>query len=429
MISILTETHTSNPNSLPTHMKIAILTLGTRGDAQPFAVLGQALKQRGHGVTLSTAKNFESLVKSYGLHFVPVEADYQALLQSEEGKRLMKANPFVVQRNLKKFIYPLVRQSLTEFYKLAKASDRVVYHVKTMADSFADQFPDKMIRAMVVPAVQPTSEFPNPALSGFPIPRFLNRISYKVNDLGIAMLKKPVGQFRESMGLSKGYSIPDTKFLYGISEHLLKKPDDLPKAATFTGFWFGTTKGELTKDLEEFIRGGEAPLLITFGSMPFKSKFDLQKAILRIAEQLSVRIIVVKGWGLDETEQLEEDSRIKVISGAPYEKLFPFVKAVVHHGGLGTTAECLRAGKPMMVCPILHPVGDQQFWGELAEQKGLAVKPVPMSKMTEERFLKGIRALLTNEQLYFNAQKIKGLICHEDGIGKSVKEIEKESIL
>ena len=48
-------------------MKIALLTLGTRGDVQPFAVLGKALQQRGHKVTLSSAKNFASLADSYGL--------------------------------------------------------------------------------------------------------------------------------------------------------------------------------------------------------------------------------------------------------------------------------------------------------------------------------------------------------------------------
>ncbi|MEX2568168.1 MAG: hypothetical protein WD431_19625 [Cyclobacteriaceae bacterium] len=153
----------------------------------------------------------------------------------------MKANPFAIRRNLEKWIYPLVRQSLIQFYNLAKDSDRVIYHVKTMADSFAYQFPEKMIRAMVVPAVQPTSEFANPAFSGFPIPKFLNKLSYKFTDLGIAMLKKPIRQFRENTDLPKKYQVPETKFIYGISEHLLTKPKDLPRNAIFTGFWFGVS--------------------------------------------------------------------------------------------------------------------------------------------------------------------------------------------
>jgi sterol 3beta-glucosyltransferase len=92
-------------------MKIAILTLGTRGDVQPYAVLGQALKLRGHQVTLSTAKNFENLVLSYGLDFIPVEADFQAILDSDEGKKMMKGNPFAIKRNLNTWTYPLIFNS------------------------------------------------------------------------------------------------------------------------------------------------------------------------------------------------------------------------------------------------------------------------------------------------------------------------------
>jgi sterol 3beta-glucosyltransferase len=111
-------------------MKIAILTLGTRGDVQPYAMLGQALKLRGHKVTLSTAKNFEQLVKSFEIDFAPIEADFQELLNSDEGKKMMKGNPFAVKRNLNTWVYPLITNSLIEFYKLAMESDIILYHIQ-----------------------------------------------------------------------------------------------------------------------------------------------------------------------------------------------------------------------------------------------------------------------------------------------------------
>lgn len=405
-------------------MKIAILTLGTRGDVQPYAVLGQALKQRGHQVTLSTAKNFEQLVKSYDIDFAPVEADFQELLNSDEGKKMMKGNPFAVKRNLNTWVYPLITNSLTDFYKLAKESDIVLYHVKTLADSFADQFPNKMIRANVLPIVEPTKEFANPAFSGLWLPSFLNKLTYKFSNLSIKLLSKPIGQFRTKFDLPKIFTVPTIRNIYGISSHFLAVPQDFSAHSKFTGFWFGTSSTELSTDLTDFINAGEPPLLLTFGSMPFKSKFDLLTAIIKLTQQSDTRIIVVKGWGLEYTEQLENNPKIKVISSAPYEKLFPLTKAIIHHGGVGTTAECLRAGKPFMICPILYPIGDQKFWGQHAYKKGLAVKPIPISKMKEKIFLESVNELLTNKQLYDTAKQIQILIKNENGLENTIDEIE-----
>ncbi|HLL41775.1 MAG TPA: glycosyltransferase [Segetibacter sp.] len=405
-------------------MKIAIFTLGTRGDVQPYAVLGQALKRRGHDVVLSTAKNFESLIKSYDLDFVPVDADFQAMLESDELKKIRK-NPFLAKKQLRKFVYPMMDDAFSTFYDLAKKNDRVLFHIKTMSDNFADQFPEKMIKADVIPASQATSEFPNPVFSFLPLPKFLNKLTFKITEMGLKMWTKPINDFRRKAGLPIKFEKPELPSLYGISEHLLAKPKDFPRNSFFTGFWSDTSNLELPPDLLDFLQCGEPPLLVTFGSMPFDSKLDLKELIKSVTEKLQTRVILVKGWGLTDTKDLENIDSIKVINTAPYDKLFPLVKAIVHHGGIGTMAACLKAGKPVMTCPVLYPMGDQFFWGAIAFNKGVGLKPIPLKKMTQDNFLSNVKALLTNEELYINARQLSEKLATEDGIKNAIEIIEK----
>lgn len=411
-------------------MKIAILTLGTRGDVQPYAVLGRALKERGHDVVLSTAKNFQNLVESYELDFVPVDLDFQELVNSKEAGDLMK-NPLHAIRsanNLKKMMAPLVQDALRTFYDLSKNSDKVLFHIKTMADSFADQFPEKMIIANVVPASQPTSAFPNPVFSALSLPSFLNRLTFKLTELGLRMWTKPIQEFRQSVGLHSKFTKPDMMSIYGISELFLKRPDDFPLNSFFTGFWLTGSSSELSQEILDFLADGNPPLLITFGSMPFSKKINIPNLVNRISEELGTRIIVVKGWGISDAEEVHFNKGIKVIDAAPYDKLFPLVRAVIHHGGIGTIAACLKAGKPFLTCPVLHPLGDQFFWGKIAYDKGVAQYPLPFKKITPENFLKSVRGLLENNKLYANAELFANDLVIENGVSNAIDIIEGKAV-
>lgn len=411
-------------------MRIAILTLGTRGDVQPYAVLGKALKDKGHDVVLSTTKNFQNLVESYELDFVPVDLDFQELVNSKEAGDLMK-NPLNAIRsanNLKKMMAPLVQDALRTFFDLSKNSDKVLFHIKTLADSFADQFPEKMIIANVVPASQPTSAFPNPVFSALSLPSFLNKLTFKLTELGLRMWKKPIQEFRQTVGLPNKFRKPDLMSIYGISELILRKPDDFPRNSFFTGFWSTDSSSELGQDLTEFLANGNPPLLITFGSMPFSKKINIPNLVNMISEDLDTRIIVVKGWGISDAEISNFNRGIKVIDSAPYDKLFPLVRAVIHHGGIGTIAACLKAGKPFLTCPVLHPLGDQFFWGKIAYDKGVAQYPLPFKKITPDNFLKSVRGLFNNNDLYVNAELFAKHLSMENGINNAIDIIEGKAI-
>ena len=402
-------------------MKITLFTLGTRGDVQPFAILGEALAQRGHTVTLCTAKNFRNLVESYHINFHPVNIDSENIINSKEGQQIMKVNLFHLKRNLNELIYPIIKTSLNEFYKLAQESDLIIYRTKTLADVFLDQLDCHAIRAAVVPAMEETTAFLNPIMSGLKLPAFLNRWSYKFNNLRFRFFKKPIDQFRMQHGLSEDISdIPDIPGIYGISKHFLDRPDDWAKNQHLTGFWFSQRKNNLDPDLEKFISNGKAPLLITFSSMPIDKK--LSELILNCINETNERFIIIKGWG---DWEISESEKIKVIDTAPFDALFPRMKAIIHHGGVGTTAECLRAGKPMFICPPVFPFGDQYFWGDLAYRKGVGVKPVPLSRLTKKNFIKGMKQLINDKGIQHNSELLAQKISKEEGVEKAVDIIEQ----
>jgi sterol 3beta-glucosyltransferase len=406
-------------------MKIALLTLGTRGDVQPYAILGKALKDRGHDVSLSTGKNFSALAHTYDLNFIPVEADFQALITSAEGKAMMK-NPFVARKHFRTIVQPMMVEAMKTFYKVAREADCVLYHVKSLGDFFADQFPEKMIRANVVPALQPTSEFPNPVFSGLSLPKILNRFTYKLADLGLAMMNPAIKDFRLSSGLEAKFSkTMILKELYGISNSFLRKPHDFHGGIFFTGFWYGESPEELDSDIVKFLSSGKKTIAVTFGSMPFHVDFDLKTGLSDISRELDVNVLVVRGWGFEEISASESNS-FKIINSAPFDKLFPKVDAIVHHGGIGTLSLCLRAGVPSLSCPVIYPMGDQHFWGNHAYKIGCAVKPIPLKKLNLQRLKKSIYEMLTNQTIRGNCIRMSKELASEDGPKNAVDIIESQ---
>lgn len=402
-------------------MKIAILTVGTRGDVQPLAALGKALVKNGHAVTLSTAKNFRKLVEEHGLNFCPIDIDYEEVLNSAEGKKIFNGNPFAISRNFDNLISPFVEGALSQFFLLAQSCDLLIYRDKTLADVFITQVDCQAIKAAVVPAMEGTSAFANPGMSGIRFPEFLNKWTYKVNYLRYPVLNKPIKNFQLQNGLKRtinGISLPS---IYGISPHFLDRPTDWPDNHYLTGFWFSDHLEPLDAELLRFLEDGPPPVLLSFGSSPTKSK--VASLVLHAQERLNLRFVIVSGWSNWNARELSENKNIKVVSSVCYRLLLPRVKAVVHHGGIGTTADCLRAGKPMFICPVIYPLGDQNFWGMQAYKKGVGVKPVPLSKLSPEVFEQKIKELLQDKELYAKsellAQKIKG----ENGIEIAVEII------
>jgi UDP:flavonoid glycosyltransferase YjiC (YdhE family) len=132
------------------------------------------------------------------------------------------------------------------------------------------------------------------------------------------------------------------------------------------------------------------------------------------------RGVLSSGWGGLKKDELPET--VFMIGSMPHNWLFPKMAAVVHHGGVGTTAAGLRAGIPAIVTPYF---GDQPFWGQRVYKLGVGPKPIPRRRLTVDRLAKSIHCAVSDTAMRENAALLGEHIRAENGIARAVAVIEQ----
>jgi sterol 3beta-glucosyltransferase len=410
-------------------MKICILTMGTRGDVQPYVALGKGLKAAGHDVTLSTAHTFETFVTENGLRYAYMTDELIRLMDTAEGKGAMEGKRGKGFGLIKKSKLVL-RQMLDEAWEAAQGADVIVYHPKTLAGyHIAEKLRIPVFLSLPLPAYTPTGAFANPLLGTTRLPGALNRLSYSITRMANAMYGDVVNDWRARMGLpprgrfASEIVLPDGKpmpTLYCYSPRVIPTPGDWPATTVATGYWFLDSQAgwQPPAALADFLEAGEPPVYVGFGSIP---SGDPEAKAWTVIEALGgQRAILASGWGGLKAAGLP--GNVFMIEQAPHDWLFPRVKAVVHHGGAGTTAAGLRAGRPSVACPFF---GDQPFWGQRVYELGAGPQPVPQKTLNAENLGAAIRAAVTDSGMQARAAALGEQIRAEDGVGRAVAIIER----
>lgn len=134
------------------------------------------------------------------------------------------------------------------------------------------------------------------------------------------------------------------------------------------------------------------------------------------------RGVIATGW--DGLSVADLPPTIFKIEAAPHDWLFERVAAVVHHGGAGTTAAGLRAGRPTVICPFF---GDQPFWGRRVAELGVGAEPIPQKKLNAGNLATAITQVTSDAQIRQRAAALGEKIRAEDGVGRAIAFIEKVS--
>ena len=410
-------------------MKIVILTSGTRGDVQPYIALGKALHNRRHDVLLVCPDNSNSWVKSHGLKFRSIGVDMETFIQSPEGKKVLSGNPFALIKIWKKMIIPIMQETLNVTWKSARDADVIVYHPKVAcAVDVAEATGATLISTAPFP-IFPTKAFPLFLFKGNFGP-WLNLISYMPLIFSRLLFLKMINRWRkEKLGIRKSPVFwplsrlaPDSFLqLCMVSSAIVPYPDEPEENTETTGYWFLKESMDWQPDtaLAEFLMSGDKPVYIGFGSMPSRDPEKLTKEIVEGVLQANVRAILAIGWG--GLAKMKLPKTIFAIDSAPHDALFKHVKAVVHHGGSGTTAAGLRAGLPTLIC---HIAFDQPYWGRRIWSLGCGPKPQSLKRLKAKRFAKGLIELTQTESYLNKAATIARAIGKEDGVMTTVKLIE-----
>jgi sterol 3beta-glucosyltransferase len=406
--------------------------MGSRGDVQPYAAIARGLMDAGHEVTLATHNRFQWLAEELSVPFRGLEQE--PLLGFS---RLVSAPSSLLSpaawRTMKQSFFA----ALEEWDDAVAGADFVLAHPKIfVAPELARRHGAAVAFADTLPVSCPTSEYPCCYLAARPRGRVANRLSYRVLSLAVAPLRRWAVDWFAGKGVTDlrrgrwdlfhrdGTPVPH---LHGHSPAVLPAPLDWPSPWRVTGYWKVGHPAEWTPNCElgAFLDSGDAPIYVGFGSMVYQGdRRRLTREIVRPLLDRGERVLLVRGWALDESDVVGEEGVyfMDAYEGPWHSWLFDRVKVVVHHGGPGTFGAALHAGRPQILCPFAI---DQPFWARRAAELRVAPAPLPMGSWSAREWGHRIDAVLGGNVHVERARGMATQLSAEDGVDTAVEAIQE----
>lgn len=371
--------------------------------------------------------------------FADLAADPQAMVGSELGQAWLSSgrNPLAFIRRLEQIITPHVSRFLTELVNACQGAECIIYSPLAIpAWHLGEAFGIPTIYAPLVPAWR-TRTLSHPLVPHLPIPlgpvnAAYNRLSHlAVEQTAWQMFRTIANRWRvETLGLaplsrfgpSRAIIERGAPILHGFSRHVVPRPRDWPNWACVTGYWFLDRPVDWTPPARviDFLRDGPPPVYIGLGSMANGDPARFTEMALAALRRSGQRGMLLSGWaGLGQADLPDE---VCLIDDVPHDWLFPQMAAVVHHGGAGTTAAGLRAGRPTVILPFF---ADQPFWGQRVHRLGVGPPPIMQRDVTVANLSSAIRRATTDGEMARLAAVLGARIRVEDGVGNAVSMLEK----
>lgn len=424
---------------------IVLNTFGSLGDLHPYLALALGLKARGHHPVLATSAVYRRKVEAEGIGFAPVRPDVGDLLNRPEFVKKLWHPRRGTEYLIRDYLIPQVREGFEDLREACHGADLLLTHVAAYAGPIVGehlQIPWLSI------ALQPATFFSASDPMVIPAAPWLRRLYpfgpsvfrflMRIADWRIRKWIGPIQKLRQEIGLPAASRNPVMKGTFSpfgslalFSKYFAKPQADWPPHTTQTGFVFydqlgegmpgvGDNKNQSKEALSDFLNSGPPPVLFTLGSSAVMQAGRFFSESMSAAQELNVRAIMLVGNFDREQLPSATPPSIFVTDYLPYSEIMPKMAAIVHQGGIGTTAQGLRAGRPTLVVPWAH---DQPDNAERLRKLGVS-RTIPRQRYRGRRVAKELNHLLSNKGYAERAQQIATNIAKENGLACACDAIE-----
>jgi len=405
-------------------MKIILISIGTRGDAEPFLAIGEILKEKGHHVICAFPEQFRNLVEDSQMEFASLGTKFIEMLDSVDGKAALGGSGSGFKKmlafiRLTRISTEINKDLIYKQYELVENEnpDRIVHNGKAIYPViWGLKNIGKTILISPVPYLHYTKDHTHLAFNSNFGP-FLNKLTYSLANFGlITTTMISVKWLKITRKITRKQiqnALFSNKAIYTISPPLFSRPDYWNENIKVLGYHERNkiNNWQPDKELIDFLEKHNKILLITFGSMTNPEPEEKTKIILDILQRNKIHAIInTASGGLIKPDKFDTEL-IHFVCQIPYDWIFPKIYGVIHHGGSGTTHMALKHGSASMIIP--HII-DQFFWNKIIDEIGAGPKGIRIDKITVKNLEPKILELVNNTSFKINAEKVAGQMAKKD---------------
>ena len=409
---------------------ILIAVVGSHGDVHPFIAIGKGLRDRGHRVRVIVNPHFASIVRGAGLEVIPFGTDeeYRALASHPDLWHPLKG-PKYVFREMGALI-PGMHRAIVEHYSPGRT---VVVHSSLALGARVAQETHGIptVTVHLQPAVI-RSSVAVPKLPGMPsgrwVPRVVQEAIWFIADWWIIdpLIAPELNAFRAGFGLPPVRRVMNRWWdsplrVIGLFPEWYARPQaDWQPQVRLTGFglYDESDQTALPEAVAKFLDAGAAPIAFTPGSAMWRGHEFFEQSV-RACGILGRRGLLLSRHGEHIPARLPAE--ILHVEYAPFSQLLPRCAALVHHGGIGTTAQAMASGTPQLITPFTH---DQPDNAARVEALGIGVS-LPPRKFRADRIADRLAHLLSSPHVAGNCRTVSERFQHNDAIEKTCRLIEE----